>query len=169
MHLTHDVDSGVHLSLAEINKVLTFSGMTDAGRIDAIRAVTEIDQFLGVFGINYAELKEILALPVDSFKAASGVEAQSPKDIAPTVPPEYVSAYPVPKIDYFIIRDENGLPISPENTYILGMLPDYSCTAEFQPIDLPPESGSSSLFSVAAMRNVLDFFGMSDAGTAERE
>ena len=65
------IDQGMPLCVAEIDKVIYFSGMTDAGKFEAIRAITDLNEFLALFGINYAELKEVLALPDEHLAAAS--------------------------------------------------------------------------------------------------
>ncbi len=246
------------LSATEIKKVLTFSGMSDIGKLEAIIANTDTAGLLAMVGMSYADLKGILALPNDKLTTAPGINpafpstentgvtsvhdaspilsgtgtpAEHPAAGSPTLAPPppappnlaemHDAGLPPKAIDSGadidtvntpspatsdMVPDSNPalLAPAPEINEAQGMLPDDDCTVEFQPVlaepvpvpensdvqgmlpdgpchvdlgkitqapadpvDLSPESGSNGLFSVAAMRNVLDFFGMSDAGTAE--
>lgn len=66
------------LCAAEIDKVLYFFGMTDAGKFEAIGAISDLSEFLALFRMTYAELKQVLALPDEHLAAASkNIEALS--------------------------------------------------------------------------------------------
>ena len=106
------IDQGIKLSPAEIEKVLYLSGMTDAGRFEAIIANTDTAGLLAMFGMSYAELKEILAVPDDRLATAPEKDAQLVTDKAIADTPEYLSPYrTLPEIT-IVTYVENDLPIS---------------------------------------------------------